>query len=131
MIRKDMIVVCTTDERHQCRAAFEVKDRKEATRVRKHLYRILPPKFCSSVGAWAETKQHHIQRGVTTSAQIGYPVPPTKWFAPEDALPSRFEDLLLPPELIRDWLEDRKRQMQKKPWWYWWLPDWKLWRPKL
>jgi len=126
-----MIVVCKTDEKHGCYAAFEAKSRKEAMLVRKHLYRILPPQFHSSVAAFVEAKQQHIQHGLTISEKIGYPIPPTKWFANEDALPSGFEDLLLPPKIIKDWLEERKCQMRKKPWWYWWLPDWNSWRPKL
>lgn len=130
MICRGMVVVCKTDEEHGCSAAFEGRGRKEATLLRKHLYRILPPHLRSSVAAFVETKQQHVQHGLTISARIGYPIPPTKWFATEDGLPNGFEDLLLPPEVIKDWLDERRRQMKMKPWWYWWLPDWDYWRPK-
>jgi len=125
-----MVVVCKTDETHGCSAAFEAKGRKEAKLLRKHLYQILPPQLPSSVAAFVETKQQRIQRGSAISETIGYPIPPTKWFAAGDMRQKDFEDLLLPPEVIRDWLEDRKRQMGKRPWWYWWLPDWNSWRLK-
>lgn len=130
MICRGMIVICKTDEKHGCSAAFEARDRKEATLLRKHLYQVLPPQLRSSVAAFVGTKQQHIQRRSAISAEVGYPVPPTKWFAAGDVLLSSLGDLLLPPEVIKDWLEDRRREMGKKPWWYWWLPDWNSWRLK-
>ncbi len=106
LVCRSMIVVCKTDDTHGCYAAFEAKGRKEATLVRKHLYRILPPEFRSSVRAFAETKQQHIKHGLTISEKIGYPIAPTKWFGTEDALPGGFEDL-----------------------WYWCWPVWNTWKP--
>lgn len=75
MIYRGMVVVCKTDEEHGCSAAFEARGRKEATLLRKHLYRILPPQLRSSVAAFAGTKQQHIQCGsaISAKARIFYP----------------------------------------------------------
>jgi len=117
-----MLVVCVTDKENQCRAVFEVKDRKQATAVRRLLYFLLPYDCHSSVATWVETKQHYVERAATTSQQTCLPLAPIKWFGDGDKLPERLEDLLVSPEVLQGYREERDEQMRKKPLSYWGLP---------
>ena len=121
-MQNGMLIVCVTDMENQCRAVFEVKDRKQATAVRRLLYFLLPHDCHSSVATWVETKQHYVERTATTSQKIGLPLAPIKWFGNGGKLPERLEDLLVSPEVLQSCREERDEQMRKKPLSYWGLP---------
>jgi len=118
-----MLVSCKTDANGHSGAVFEVADRKEATIIRKQLYSLLPRNCHSSVRASASTKQCYLDWRHEITKQAGLPLGPIKWFASGDKLPERFEDLLVPPEAMQAFWEERQAALRRKPLSYWILPD--------
>ncbi len=123
---KGMLVRCTTENFDvfglgvgHCMAIFEVASRKQGTVVRKLLFSLLPSNCHSSVGTVAWTKQRFIEWKLDLSIQAGLPLCPIRWFACQDKLPERFEDLQVSPEARQSFQEELQEVLRQKPPSYW------------
>ena len=124
-MHQGMLVCCTTDDFDfgHCTAVFEVADRKQATVTRKLLFSLLPSRYHSTVRGIAWTKQRYLEWRLAISTQTGLPLGPVRWFARGDKVPERFEDLQVPPEVARSFLEELQEALRQKPLSYWCLPE--------
>ena len=126
MRQRGILVFGLTDAGHRCSVVFEAANRNKATAARKLLYSLLPHDCHSSVCVSLETKQHYLDRTLAISTRIGLPVAPVKWFAVDDKMPERLEDLQVPSEILQAYLEERQEQLRKKPSSYWGTPTQRL-----